>query len=217
LGNKRLDRPSDPERPTGQRNDPLFFSELQRITREEIPRSPISGIVIYGAGRHFSSGAVLEDLIESVTSSPGVDHVPRSHGSGLALENLKSFMFFEELEIPVIAAIKGVCLGSALELALFCHYRICGRGSVLGLPEAGFGLIPGCGGIQKINALAGRSRALELILSGASFTAEQALEWKIIDRIVPKKIAVDSAIELIKSFGDNNDRRRIKNHRDRLP
>jgi enoyl-CoA hydratase/carnithine racemase len=99
-----------------------------------------------------------------------------------------------------------VCLGSALELALFCHARICGKGSVLGLPESGFGLVPGCGGIQMIQALAGRSRALELILSGSSFTAEEAFAWKIVDKIVAKKDIVDSAVKLIKNAGRHYNR-----------
>jgi len=130
-------------------------------------------------------------------------------------DNLNSFRYFYDLDIPVIAAIRGVCLGSALELALFCHARICGKGSVLGLPEASFGLIPGCGGIQNINALAGRPRALELILSGSSFTAEDALNWKIVDKIVPKKDIVDTAIQIIKNAGTRYNRFSIRSRIDK--
>jgi len=169
----------------------------------------VSGIIVRGTGRHFSSGADLDDLISPVRRE---DSNRDGGESALFLENLRSFIFFEELRIPVIAAISGVCLGSGLELALFCHGRICGSGSVLGLPETGFGLMPGCGGIQKINAIAGRSRALELILSGASFTAEEALKWNIIDAIVPKKAVVAAAVKLIKSIGDDYNRHGIKSY-----
>ncbi len=106
--------------------------------------------------------------------------------------------------MPVVAAIRGVCLGSALELALFCHLRICAPGSVLGLPESTFGLIPGCGGVQKMIAIAGRARALELILSGETFSGEDAHRWKIVDTLCGKNEVVEEAIRII---GRINDRR----------
>ncbi len=180
-----------------------------------IPNADLSGIIIYGAGRHFSSGADLKDLLDSVQSGPDSGSSPFLARSGLLYENLNSFRLFHELDIPVIAAIRGVCLGSALELALFCHARICGKGSVLGLPETGFGLIPGCGGIQNLNALAGKSRALELILSGTSFTAEEALNWKIVDKIVSKKDIVKTAIQTIKNAGPVYNRFSIRSRIDK--
>jgi enoyl-CoA hydratase/carnithine racemase len=174
----------------------------------------VTGIVIYGTGRHFSSGAILKDLIDSVRSCSETGTADGA-GSSRLLENLESFIFFENLDIPVIAAVRGVCLGSALELALFCHARICGSGAVLGLPEATFGLVPGCGGIQKINELAGRPRALELVLGGSSFTAEEALRWKIVDKIVPKKNIVPAAVTLIKSVAGNYNKFNIRHFIDR--
>ncbi len=128
--------------------------------------------------------------------------------SSMLLGNLKSFRFFDELEIPVVAAIRGVCLGSALELALFCHCRICGEGSVLGLPESTFGLLPGCGGIQKMEILAGLPRAMELILSGSTFTPEDALRWHVIDCIVPKENTIDEAVNFIRAVGNGYSRAR---------
>lgn len=146
---------------------------------------------MYGRGRHFSAGADLDDLIGSIRE--------RDAGT-LLLDNLSSFRFFENLPVPVIAAVRGVCLGSGLELALFCHARICGAGSVLGLPETGFGLIPGCGGILNLAALAGRRRALEAVLTGASFGAEEALAWNVVDAVVPKKDVVENAVRLLENI-----------------
>jgi enoyl-CoA hydratase len=183
---------------------------LRRLTNEVIPRSDITGIVIYGKGRHFSSGADLDDLISAIkereeTASDG-------NRSSILTDNLRSFTFFEDLDIPVVAAIRGVCLGSALELALFCHCRICGDGSVLGLPESTFGLIPGCGGIIKMATLAGLPRAMELVLSGSSFSSEEALRWKIVDKIAPKNDVVSVAINFIRSIPPGYNRSRMKGH-----
>jgi enoyl-CoA hydratase/carnithine racemase len=127
----------------------------------------------------------------------------------MLVDNLLSFSFFDDLDIPVIAAITGVCLGSALELALFCHCRICGSGSVLGLPESSFGLMPGCGGIQKLRAFSGLPRAMELVLSGSSFTAEEAYRWNIVDAIVPRKDTITDAIRFIKLISPGYSRARM--------
>lgn len=158
-----------------------------------IPGSGPRGIVVYGAGRHFSSGADLDDLTAALTDCHG-------EGPSLLRDNLAAFSFFERCPVPVVAAIRGVCLGSALELALFCHARVCGEGSVLALPESTFGLMPGCGGISKMLSLAGRARTMELVLSGGTFTAEEALAWKLVDVIVPKKEVVARSIALIEQL-----------------
>lgn len=160
----------------------------------------MSGIVIYGSGRHFSSGADLDDLLVAIGGDSSGSSDEDRRDFSLLKDNLKSFMFFEKLPVPVIAAIRGVCLGSALELALFCHGRVCGTGSVMGLPETTFGLIPGCGGIQKMRGVAGKRRALELILSGATFDADEALRWNIVDAVVPRAGVVDTAIGMIRKI-----------------
>ena len=85
--------------------------------------------------------------------------------------------FFEDAEIPVVAAIRGVCIGSAFEFALLCHFRICSEDAVFGLPESTFNLLPGLGGIRRITRLAGKATALELALRGRTFGAAEALKW----------------------------------------
>lgn len=178
-----------------------------------IPSSNVKAIIIYGKGRHFSSGASIDDLLmrakneTTINDSGNIIHYPP-----FLLENVKSFQFFNNLDIPVIAAIRGICLGSAFELALSCHIRICGNDSVLGLPETSFNLIPGCGGIQKMLSLAKLPCAMELILSGRNFSEKEALEWNIIDCIVPKKNLIDHAVKLAENISNNYNRGKIKNY-----
>ncbi len=166
--------------------------------------------MVYGSGRHFSSGADIDDLKAMI----GAQSTVNDRGAITAYppfihENNRSFRFFDSLGIPVIAAIRGACLGSALELALFCHIRICGHGSVFALPETTFGLIPGCGGIQKVLGLAGLAQGLEIILGGMNFSAEEALAWNIVDAVVPKKEVVDIAVKLAQNIASAYDRRRV--------
>ncbi len=151
-----------------------FFREFRDRVADLPSLSGLRAIVIGGEGRHFSSGADVDELL--ALSEPG-----------LMMENYRAFLALEELHIPVIAAIRGVCLGSALELALFCHFRICADDAVLGLPETTFNLMPGIGGIQRLAALAGEARAIELILRGNTFTAAEAFTAGLADATLPKR------------------------------
>ena len=181
--------------PPENRMETLFFQELQLLTTSIIPKSKISAIIISGSGRHFSSGANLDDLLLEIEKEKSE--------SGILFSNSQSLQFFSDLNIPVIAAIKGVCLGSALELALHCHFRLCATDAILGLPESGFNLIPGLGGIPKLNKLSGTAKTIELALKGNTFTASDALDWNIVDAVYPKKELVNQAVFLAKKAATN--------------
>ncbi len=175
--------------------DTQFFHELHELTFEVIPVAKVKAIIISGKGRHFSSGADLEDLQQTICNE--------SDEPNFLMTNYHSFRFFDELEIPVIMAIKGICLGAGLELALHGHFRLCSEGALLGLPESTFNLIPGAGGIEKMVELAGKAKAMELILRGNSFTAKEALEIGVLDAVFPKKVLRQKAIELAEIASEN--------------
>jgi 3-hydroxyacyl-CoA dehydrogenase len=85
---------------------------------------------------------------------------------------------------PVVAAIHGAALGGGLELALACHYRIATKSASVGLPEITLGIIPGAGGTQRLSRLIGARAAFEMMLSGKSIKAEEALALGVLDAIV---------------------------------
>jgi enoyl-CoA hydratase/carnithine racemase len=184
--------------PPSNRMDRIFFDELHDLTTRVIPSEMPAALIIYGSGRHFSSGADIDDLLRGVADSP--EMAENKGVPDFLIHNNKSFLFFYELKIPVIAAIQGVCLGSALELALFCHFRICSDNALLALPELSFNLMPGCGGTQTLPAVCGRSTALQLMLEGRSMDASEALELGITDRVVARKELLSSAIALAKQL-----------------
>lgn len=93
----------------------------------------------------------------------------------------------EDLEIPVIAAINGFCLGGGLELALACHFRLASENAAFGAPEINLGIIPGFGGSQRLARTIGRARALEMILTGNNVMARAAEQWGLVNRIVPEE------------------------------
>jgi enoyl-CoA hydratase len=178
-----------------------FFLELGQLIEKLKKLQGLKSIVISGQGRHFSSGAQLDELLNLANG----EHSPTQNERANFLRdflkrNFETFLFFEKVNIPVISAIRGACLGSALEFALFTHYRFCGEDAVFGLPETTFNLLPGIGGISRVALLSGKSRTLELVLRGNTFSAEEALKLNIVDKILPRKKVVEMAIDFAGSI-----------------
>src|SRR5512136_2688981 len=96
-----------------------------------------------------------------------------------------TFNKIENSNKPVIAAINGVCLGGGLELAMACHMRLCGDRVRLGQPEINLGIIPGWGGTQRLQRIVGTAKATEMILTGDQITAQQAMQLRLVNMVVP--------------------------------
>lgn len=172
----------------------LFFGELSTVTGLIIPGAAIKALIIYGNGRHFSSGADHSDLrlriIESYNGKKK-DKLPP-----FMKQTMESFSLLHRLPFPTFAAIRGTCLGSALELALVCKYRICAEGTVFGFPETSFGLMPGCGGTVRLTASVSLSKSIEIIIGGRNFSAEEALKWGVVHHVTKKKELLDTTIRM---------------------
>jgi enoyl-CoA hydratase/carnithine racemase len=180
--------------PPGNMTDRLFFQELSEILSGTGINPETKGLILSGRGRHFSSGANIEEL---------KDRLELPYAS--ALEELRSyslasFQGLASLAFPVVAAIQGCCLGSGMELALSCHYRICTKNALFCLPETRFGLMPGCGGTIRLTQLIGVGKAIDLILSGRNLLADDALRLGIVDLITDKRVLLDTAARLIEKL-----------------
>lgn len=161
--------------------------EIERELYEE----RVEAVIFTGAGRLFCAGADVDEM-------PNIES--REH---LELFSIKAHSFFETLATfpkPMIAAINGTCLGGGLELALACHFRILSDRGMIGLPEIELGLIPGLGGTQRLPRLIGEGAAMELILTGATLSPEQALARGIVHKVVPRKEVLPEAIALAKKL-----------------
>ncbi len=99
---------------------------------------------------------------------------------------------------PTVAAIHGYCLGSGLEMAALCDMRVAADDAVFGMPEAGLGLVPAAGGTQLLPRLLGPGRALEVLLSGRRFGAEDALAYGLVSEVVPRSELVAAATALLR-------------------
>jgi enoyl-CoA hydratase len=171
---------------------PGFFDELERFVTLEIPRIRPVGVVVRGEGRHFSSGADVEALRRGHSGPDGTGAQERLLRASFVLQALA------DLAVPVVAAIGGVCLGSGLELALACHLRVAAGNAVFSLPETTFGLMPGCGGTQRLPQLAGVGTAVEWILTGRMVTADEALAEGLVDAVVGRRDVIAAAETLVR-------------------
>jgi enoyl-CoA hydratase/carnithine racemase len=159
-----------------------LLSELEQVVSRLETDPAVRVIVVTGKGRFFCTGADIRELAQINTGREGV---------ALATRGQALFTRVEQADKPFIAAINGACLGGGLELAMACHLRVAAAGVTFGLPEVQLGLLPGYGGTQRLPRLIGLSRAADLILTGATITAEEARDCGLVTRIVP-------AIDLIK-------------------
>jgi enoyl-CoA hydratase len=133
--------------------------------------------IVTGAGeKAFCAGA---DLSEFLTAPPPV----AARKVRFARDVWKLFL---SLPQPMIAALHGYVLGSGIEIALCCDIRIASPECKFGLPEMGLGIIPAAGGTQTLPRTIGRSRALEMLLTNRWIGAEEAYQFGLVNRIVPK-------------------------------
>src|SRR5262249_15222649 len=152
------------------------LDELRRAMLELQADASIRAIVLTGAGeRSFVAGADINELAVQ-TPTGGRQH---------ALSGQHVFDLIENIGKPVIAAINGFALGGGCELAMACTLRIAADTAKLGQPEVALGLIPGYAGTQRLPRLVGKGKAMEMILTGAPITAEDALRIGLVNKVVP--------------------------------
>lgn len=164
------------------------------IARREGTGKNVGALIITGSGdKAFIAGADIAEL----------NALRPTDGYWYTRLNQQVLNQLEVLPIPVIAAINGYALGGGCELALACHIRIACPEARLGQPEVKLGIIPGYGGTQRLSRIIGKGRALEWILTGAQYSAEEAFRIGLVNRIVPKENLLNEATALARQIMTN--------------
>ena len=109
----------------------------------------------------------------------------------------------ESLQIPVIAAINGFALGGGCEFAMSCHIRYAAKHAIIGQPEVSLGLIAGFGGTQRLPRLIGKSRGLEMLLTGKNITADEALSIGLVNKVFPSEELMPAVRQLALTISKN--------------
>ena len=161
--------------------------EFDAFIEESWDDGDLRALIITGAGeKAFVAGADIKELAALDTQGA------RSF-SELGHNVLLSF---EEWRVPVIAAVNGFALGGGCELAMACDFILASENASFGLPEVGLGLIPGFGGTKRLAQFVGLARASEWMFTGARYTANQAAEYGLVNRVVALPQLIPSAMEL---------------------
>jgi len=186
------------------------MAELDQAIDTIVADPSIKGcIIVSGKPDSFSGGAdirMLAGLVERSKENEkklGADEATRIFFE----ESRKLSQLFRKLETcgkPFVAAINGICLGGAFELALACHYRVVSDDAKtrLGLPEIKIGIFPGAGGTQRVARLAHTADALIFMMKGEALKPNAALKLNLVHAVAPKEELVARAKEWILSVGN---------------
>ena len=159
-----------------------------RSAIESLPASGARCLLLTGAGRGFSSGA---DLVAA-----GGDRLPEDAGAALDTHVNPMIEALFELPIPVVAAVNGPAAGAGCSLALSADIVIAARSAYFLQAFVNIGLVPDSGATWLLPRLAGRARAIEMMMLGERIPAEKALEWGMIARVAEDEYLMEEAVAL---------------------
>jgi enoyl-CoA hydratase/carnithine racemase len=166
-------------------NNALLRS-FHRALVDVAARSDVHCLIVHGGrARAFCAGSDIKEFA----------HLRENASEQKILFEDMVLRGLARMPMPTIAAIDGPALGGGLEIALACDLRVCAKGAALGLPETRLGALAGSGSV-RLTRLIGASRAKEMLYTGDTIAAEQALAWGLVNRVVDRGKALDAAREL---------------------
>ena len=162
--------------------------ELLTALRHLRESEAVRAILLTGAGRAFCAGGDIKEMVPAEGRKPG----------SFFEEPLKAFhdaiLAIREIPKPVVAAVNGHASGAGGNLALACDYRVAGEGARFNQAFVRLGLVPDCGGTFILPRLVGWGRASELILTGRVVQAREALQWGMVNEVVPDDQLMATAV-----------------------
>lgn len=172
-------------------NRPEALNALNKATMDELVAAvtamdadpEVGAVVVTGSGKAFAAGADIKEMAE------------QDYMDMYAADWFRGWEDFTRLRIPVVAAVSGFALGGGCELAMMCDFIIAGDNAKFGQPEINLGVLPGMGGSQRLTRAVGKSKAMDLILTGRFMDAEEAERAGLVSRVVPAADVVEEAIK----------------------
>ena len=185
-------------------NRPSKLNALNKATIEELSHvliaadkeASVRAVIIIGAGeKAFVAGADISEFSE-FSVEEGKNLSKKGHD--------QLFSRIDQMKTPVIAAVNGFALGGGLELAMAAHVRIFSENAWVGLPETSLGVIPGYGGTQRLAQIAGKGRAMQMVLSAEMIDAATSLNYGITNKVVPLEELMEAAKKMAKKIIKNS-------------
>ncbi|HMI65435.1 MAG TPA: enoyl-CoA hydratase-related protein [Cyclobacteriaceae bacterium] len=173
-------------------NRPKELNALNRQLMEELRDSlilldkndQVRVIILTGNEHAFAAGADIKQMAD------------KSAVDMLVIDQFSTWDQIRKTKKPIIAAVSGFALGGGCELAMMCDMIIASESAKFGQPEIKLGTIPGAGGTQRLTKAVGKSKAMELVLSGRFLSAEEAHFYGLVSKIVPVEMYLQEALTL---------------------
>ncbi len=146
--------------------------------------------VLTGSDKAFAAGADIKDM------------AAKSAAQMFSLNYFGEFDEVPRIRKPVIAAVAGFALGGGCELAMMCDFIIAAENAKFGQPEITLGIAPGMGGSQRLTGLVGKSKAMEMILTGRMMDAAEAERAGLVSRVVPLDKLLDEALAAARKIAE---------------
>ncbi len=181
-----------------QLNRPKVLNALNKAIMGEIVSAletydaadEIGCIVVTGNERVFAAGADITEMAGAtpvtMLNSPFIDYWDR----------------VGRIAKPIVAAVSGYALGGGCELAMACDMIVASETARFGQPEINIGIIPGAGGTQRLTRTVGKALTMEMVLNGRFLTAEEALQYGLVNRVVPAEVYLQEAVKFASEIAD---------------
>ncbi|MBS3914991.1 MAG: enoyl-CoA hydratase/isomerase family protein [Bacteroidetes bacterium] len=141
-------------------------------------------IILTGNDRAFAAGADIKQM----AGKGAIDM--------LKIDQFSTWDAIRKTKKPIIAAVSGFALGGGCELCMHCDIIIASETAQFGQPEINIGVMPGAGGTQRLTRAVGKVKAMEMVLTGSFISAQEALQWGLINKVVPVELYLDEALKM---------------------
>ncbi len=165
-----------------------LMSELRDALKELDKDDNVHVIIITGNEKAFAAGADIKQMAGKTT---------------IDMWKMDQFSTWEQIrktKKPLIAAVSGFALGGGCELAMTCDLVVASETAKFGQPEINIGVMPGAGGTQRLTKAIGKVRAMEMVLTGKFISAQEALDYGLINKVVPVELYLEAAVSLAKKI-----------------
>lgn len=165
-----------------------LFKELHAALRELDQDPEVGCIVLTGSEKAFAAGADIKEMKDK--------EYPQTY----MIDMLSWWEGVAQTRKPLIGAVNGYALGGGCELAMMCDILLAGKNAKFGQPEINLGTIPGMGGTQRLTHAIGKSRAMEMVLTGEFMDAEEAASRGLVSRVYPTENLVEEALKMARKI-----------------
>ncbi|GBG30357.1 Enoyl-CoA hydratase, mitochondrial [Hondaea fermentalgiana] len=165
-----------------------LINELNDATEKLDLDADVGAIVITGSEKAFAAGADIKEMQS------------KEYINAYTTNMFANWANLSKIQTPTIAAVNGFALGGGCELAMLCDIILAGEKAKFGQPEIKLGTIPGCGGTQRLIRAVGKSKAMELVLTGNMMSAQEAEAKGLVARIYPVEDLVDEALKMARQI-----------------